>query len=256
MILNSLEIYLIVRRWRKMKPYEQLLLNLAIADFLVGIMRLMSAIHGIHNPDWKNEPYSIVVLAFMQFSVSSSAFNIFAISTDRLMAVKMPLIHRVWMSKRNARIMNASTWILTFSITLACTLLTLFGSERVTFVSGAIMLVIGIAMIIVHVVLVRSVLSQPNFPSEAEKIQFHFERLWERKVVLMCTLFLATYIACTWPACIEIVQCKIKTRSMTFTKSVLVFLNSLIDPCLYFFKDYLRRKHRHESTNGNLNDKL
>ena len=105
-ILNFLEIYLIVKRWRKMKPYEQLLLNLAISDFFVGVIRLMLAIHEIHYPDWTNKPYSIVVWAFMQFSVSSSAVNIFAISTDRLIAIKLPLRHTVWMSKRNARIMH------------------------------------------------------------------------------------------------------------------------------------------------------
>ena len=120
------------------------------------------------------------------------------------------------------------------------------------------MLVLGIAMLIVHAVLVKSVLSQPNFPTEAEfRIQFHFERPRERKVVLMCTLFLATYIACTWPGCIEIIQCKINTCRLGFTKSILIFLNSLIDPCLYFFKDYLRRKHKQRSkTNDILHDKL
>ena len=255
-IFNSLEISLIVKRWRETKPYEQLLLNLAIADILVGGIRFITALYGIYRPDWKEGTYYIALLGFKKFSVSSSVFNIFAISADRLIAVKFPLKHRVWMSKRNTRTMNASTWILTFLFTLVCILFTLNAYGRAMFLATAVILFIGAALLIIHAVLIKSIMTRPNFTLKAEQSHFHFGRRWERKVVLTCTLFVAVYFACTWPGCFEILQCKKIPCYLDFSKTTLLFLNSLINPCLYFFKDYLRRKHKQErKTNGNLNDK-
>ena len=207
-ILNSLEIYLIVKRWRKTKPYEQLLLNLAVADFLVGGIRLITAIHEIGNPDWIQKSHSTFVWSFIQFSVPSSAINIFAISTDRLIAVKLPLRHRVWMSKRNVRIKNISTWILTFLFTSACTSLAIFVGRLVFYATGVIMMSITTALVIMHVLLIKSILMQTNFTPDKEQTGFRNGRRWERKVIFTCTSFLVIFIISTWPTCIEIVRCR------------------------------------------------
>ena len=65
--LNSIEISLIVKRWRKIKPCEHILLNLAIADLIVG---------GVHHMRWaQDKTASTVMRSFMMFSVGTSEVN-------------------------------------------------------------------------------------------------------------------------------------------------------------------------------------
>ena len=95
MLLNFLEITLILRRWRKIKPYEQLLLNIAIADFLVG--GGWAGVYGyqIHNPKWAEEESSWLIIGFSMFSVVSSGMSICLISIDQIIAIIYPLRYEV-----------------------------------------------------------------------------------------------------------------------------------------------------------------
>ena len=244
-LLNSLEIYLIVRRWRKIKPYEHLLLNLAIADFLVGGVRCGTAIYEIHHSRWvQDKTASTVMRSLIMFSVDSSGTNISLISIDRLVAIKFPLEHRIWMSKRNARIVNALTWI----ITILCIGSYAFFIHVSTYdsmegtIEVAVIMSFGWIMVIVHILLFKYIFEKQGITSDDQNTRVSHKRAWEKKVILTCTLFVVTYIICTWPGCIEhLISSK---RLLSFKTVILIAVNSLIDPCLYFFKDYLRRTHK------------
>ena len=150
------------------------------------------------------------------------------------------------MSKRNARITNAVTWIMTITCTVTCTLLTYFyGWKSMKNYFAATIMLFGIVMVLVHILLIKQILEKSDIGADDATSKARQERSWENKVILTCTLFVVNYVVCTWPGCIErIVTGEI---SVSFVVTILFLLNSLIDPCLYFFKDYLRRNHKRGS---------
>ena len=241
-LLNILEITFILKKWRKIKPYEQLLLNLAIADFLVGGVWCGAVGYQMFNPRWIEETdLAFFIIGSIRFSIFSSGMNISAISIDRLVAIKFPLRHRLWMSKRNARIINAVTWTLIIICTITYTMLTHYYTELKYYLAAAKILSYGLFMIILNIFLMKEILSKPDNVIKTEQIRIHQQRRWERKVILICGLFVASYIICTWPTCFELLLKK--GTDTSFAAVTLIFVNSLIDPCLYFFKDFLRRNH-------------
>ena len=243
-ILNSLEAYFILKKRQKIKPYEHLLLNLALADFLVGGVRCGISIYEIYHSWWEQEKIAFwLIPGLLMFAILSSGMNILVISIDRLMAIKFPLKHRVWMSERNTRIVKVLAWIITVTCTgIFASLVHVYGYKFLRHhIETITILSFGTVMIIVHVVLIKHTLNKPDTKLSDEATKVLRERSWEKKVILTCSLFVANYIICTWPACIE--QLSTNDFTVSFVTFVLFLMNSLIDPCLYFFKDYLRRNH-------------
>ena len=203
-LLNSLEIYLIVRRRRMIKPYEQLLLNLAIADLFVGGVRLGTSFYDIHHSHESWVQKTIVfwlIRGLIIFSIYFSGMNILVISIDRLIAIKFPIRHKVWMSTRRVRIVAATTWTLTMTFTgihesLAHTYRERWSKYHVETIS---VLSFGTVMIIVHILLIKYILKKPDIVLEEAETNLSQKRSWEKKVILTCTLFVGTYITCTWP---------------------------------------------------------
>ena len=170
--------------------------------------------------------------------------NILVISTDRLIGIKFPIQHKVWMSKR--RIVAATTWIMTMTCvgsheSLAHTYKRRWAKHHIETIS---VLSFGTVMIIVHILLIKYILKKPDIVLEEAETKLSQKRSWEKKVILTCTLFVSTYIICTWPGCIALL--KGDQFSVNFELQMLFIINSPIDPCLYFFKDYLRHYHKRE----------
>ena len=226
----------------KIRPYEHLFWNLAFADFLLGGVKGGTAIYEIYNLHWVGTGYWWIV-SFQMFSIFSSGMNICAASIDRFTAIKFPLRHKVWLSIRNARTVNALTWIMTITCSGVYTLLvSIYGYKLMTYhIETITVMFFGTAMIFIHLLLIGHILRKHNIPTDNLGTKVRQERLLERKVVITCTMFVSNYIISTWPACIEqFISGKI---SISFITLFLFFLNSMTDPCIYFFKDYLRRNH-------------
>ena len=249
-LLNSLEIYFIINRRRKIKPYEYLILNLAIADFLIGGVQFVGAIYAAVQHSWvQDEIMHWLVVGIGLFSIYSSGMNILVISIDRLTAIKFPLRHKVWMSKRNAKIVSAITWIMTMTYAgIHASLDYRYGKRWfMNSIIATLVFSFGAAMVITHILLIHHILKKPDTEAETRLRQ---KKSWEKKVILNCTLFVGTYIICTWPWAVSLL--KRDDFSARFETQTLFFINSLIDPCLYFFKDYLRRNHKRRWRGNNL----
>ncbi|XP_065064160.1 cholecystokinin receptor-like [Rhopilema esculentum] len=95
-ILNTIEIVLIKRTKSKLKTYQQLLLSLAISDLLVGLTSVINSILAARvSTQLSRQVFTFMVI----YSFTASVINLFIIGVDRLVAVRYPLKHVIWVRK-------------------------------------------------------------------------------------------------------------------------------------------------------------
>ena len=103
-ILNSIEIHLIRKKWKQMTRFEVILLNLASADMLTGISLL--AITSIETYYYVKNDYHVDFLTsamyFIMLSISSAGNFVIVIGIERLSAIGRPLVHRIYHSSKSA----------------------------------------------------------------------------------------------------------------------------------------------------------
>jgi len=96
-IFNGAETALIIKGNKKFKTYDQLLMSLAISDFLVGLSSVVYSCLISSIPS----SLSRQIFTFMvSFSFVASVLNLLLIGLDRLLAVRLPLKHRIWAERR------------------------------------------------------------------------------------------------------------------------------------------------------------
>ena len=114
-ILNLLEIALIVKRRKKIKPYEQLLSSLAVADGLTGLLLVVSNLFSIiHTTTNAHKLASSILSCIILTTVVISIASLASIATDRILAVKYPLYHRRWVTKSRVWFCAVVEWIATW----------------------------------------------------------------------------------------------------------------------------------------------
>ena len=252
-IFNVTEIFLIIRTLKKRKTaiaFELYLLSLSCADLLV-VASLFAAVP---------LSFQLLVPDSIRFATATSVGNILAIGFDRFMVVKYPLKYRIWMSPARAKIIILVVWLLglTFSVVLGLIIRysprgapdpSMFHqSSSVVYISSSAVLLFGIIFIMLHAYIVWKVIWKGP---ELEQVQIRgkanhpYQRttasLYQRPLVLTCVLVVLAYLVCTYPVAIEMFI--LLVRKSKYSNTIyLVYLNSVLNPIIYFYKSYLERK--------------
>ena len=108
-ILNVVEIILICKTRTNSKSYQQLLLNLSVSDVVSGLAFVCS---GILLTNLKETPAQRLIGLIMPFIFSAE--NLLLIGLDRLIAVRFPLKHRIWVTQNRMKFVIIITWTLVF----------------------------------------------------------------------------------------------------------------------------------------------
>ena len=226
-------------------PYILFILNLAITDFIVGVMvePLSMVTH------WR-EAHSLSVSnswlsQFVYFMCcTASLLSLVILTIDRYLAITSPFWYHVNMT--NARVLQGSVviWILS----IACSgMLFVIGFVMCAFVFANLTLFCTVFILLfsyVRVFLtvqekVKELVTLHEDDNERNKAQ---ERhlLWEKKLTKIHLVMLLAFLACYGPACIMIYlmnlchSCSCEVihwlRDMHF---VLITLNSLVNPFVY-----------------------
>lgn len=104
-ILNLLQLYFIYKfskTGRRITLYVIYISSLSASDVMGGmVMILVKSMTPFMNVTLKHdaaakEIYGILKHVFIRFSLFASIFNLMALTFDRLVAIKYPLIHRKW----------------------------------------------------------------------------------------------------------------------------------------------------------------
>ena len=193
--LNSTEITLIINKRKSMTTFDSILINLAFADLIVGLSMLVLAIYSKSNgTDFtlrSGDRWSYAIFAIKVFAVFSFITNILAISLDRVLAVKTPIKHKVWMSCENAKWIICVVWLTSLVFTFIAAGLQISYSESFynnghfslgfayTYAISA--LLFGVIFVVTYSYIVWKVVLQRMNSTKDQKVVLDFARLQDRK---------------------------------------------------------------------------
>ena len=250
---NTFTIFVFWTQRSRLKRTYFLLINLAIADFLVGITELTvlgTAISQITTDDYAvlKQSQSYPFVAFVLLSSSTSVYFLALISLERAFAVLWPIRHRI----ANSGVYIKSILVV-WTIGLcffALTLLSFHCSEvkkKYVFVCTNTCLLISLLVICASYLKIHNRLRAPS-----PKLDIHTNQLRERNVRLSKTLFIAIASSLVFwmPAFVVYSTRELCLRCIPDTVVPYVYAlhlaNSMMNPLVYsfrmqIFKDILKK---------------
>ena len=253
LVLNFVEIHLIVRVWNRATDFELVLLNLAVADVLncVVYAALTGILQYMLNDTSSRADVSWVVV-FNMFSIMASTSFVIVVGVERFFAAKLPLRHRLWhTSRRKLLVCISITWgfDITASVTLALinyfTIGTgfIFASTELSYFVAALfttglVLVLALYLWLGNLILMRSIklfeFDSKDFSVNTKSIKRAMKK--ERATVIVCALVVILLFICDLP-----IVADLYLRRLTETSMLLLKLNSIANPVIYFFKGYFEK---------------
>ena len=113
--LNLVEIIIIIRRRRRIKPYEQLLGSLAVADALTGACLVFIKVYiTVIESKSVQEKASNILHCVALTTVIISTASLASITADRLIAIKYPFYHRTLVTKSRVWFCAIMEWLITW----------------------------------------------------------------------------------------------------------------------------------------------
>ena len=253
-ILNTVEIVLICKKWKILKTYEQLLLSLAISDVIAGFIVLLFGLIDVfvfHVPDLGQNIFLRVLLISFTFSLA----NLLLISLDRMAAVRFPLKHKTWMTGGKMTKIIIVIWAviivaMTIEISLAYKTFQndnplmehFYHAQFPWMILASVAIFVHIYVYIVVTVTRQTWKSDKNRNPAVETTQRHMHmQMFKRQqpVIITCLLVVICYVVCTSPFAIELLVIK----KDSYYLGILFFASTVIDPLIYFFKGSLERKY-------------
>ena len=251
-ILNVYEIVLIVR-YKNRKAFDKLLLSLAVSDLVVALTVISFKLADLITSNtvaWLDGTnFANIFILSISFSMS----NLIAITADRYLAVRFPIKHRILLTGRRVNAVIITIWSLCIvTVTTYSVIQFKLGVQMelsLNMASGSILLY-GVVMIIVYInifyLICKRTVPGKNRIGEESKVTNWRRRLAlvlngpnmrERGVFLTGAIVTISFIICAYPLAIDFL---IKQSGMlSIVSKILLLLNSLFNPLIYFFKRYL-----------------
>ena len=247
-VLNALEVLAMSKRWRKITDFELTLFNLAIADFITGAAFL--SLNGMETYEHNNNAHikfkikqGVTLLLFVSIQVSVSF--VMMIGIERLLAVRLPIKHRMFHLKRSrVHFAVALIWLFVISSCVIALLtdkatnrFTTYTSMRLAF-GYRVMLLLESAIILV----LYSCLAFQVFKRKSELLKMNTHTAtWkkERTTLVVCLLVVTSFLACTTPFAVTMHK-----KKLSMAENLALLSNSLINPLIYFFKIRIERNYK------------
>ena len=243
--LNLAEAILIIHK-RKFKPFERILLSLCCADVTVALLYI---IQKFYEKDYGKPIYGFDLEHLLRkplefFSVMSSITSIIVLGIDRLIAVRYPLKHGIWMTPKVVNLAIAAAWLGSIILSVLSNINRFANPDNkaesakevangifsgLLFSSGFI--ITGIyTLIIVTVARHRKIASKMRKSGGAEKSD-------EMAVTVTCVLVVVAFSICSYPFAIDLLI----SKGNPVLPLKVILLNTVLDPLVYFFMGYLKR---------------
>ena len=246
LLLNAVEIAILTRSWKKLSIFEMWLFNLAVSDTIVALnILILESIRFSINMNGRLFDLARGLAGFFaHFSAFSSIMTITFIGIDRLIAVKYPLEHEFWVTKRRVMIAIFVLWAgnIVFSIIEPLVADAKNGEDidaRRSFrlVDSFVIVIMGVIFALAYSLIIYSTVTRwkslylnSNNAKQDIKIQ-------NIVVLSTCVLVVITYMICFLPYAISYLMGK--QFEIYDYNALLVYSNTALDPLVYFFKKYL-----------------
>ena len=249
-ILNISEVVIIVR-CKSRKAFDKLLLSLAISDALIGLSVASFNIYYLTTDNTASLLDGNKYANIFFFSVILSLTNLIAITVDRFLAVRFPIKHRVFSTEKRANAVIVTIWSLGIvSVTFTGVMQIRWESqmEIIFNIASGFLLLFGVVMIMVYVnifylICKRTVPGktgrgeEQNARTRNPAVVLKSLNMTERSVFLTGAIVTISFIICTYPLAFNFLIQQSVEKILIVSK-VLILLNSLFNPLIYFFKSY------------------
>ena len=250
-VVNLVETVCILRKKSK-NTFEKMLLSLAFSDLLVGITTTVykTIDYVVGKALWLEENVATIVFIL---SSTFSLQNLLAITIDRFLAIRFPIKHRVLVTQRRTNALIIFIWVATCLVGVGINLILVLGvpsgDDYVITTSAIVIIFIGAIINIIYFCMIRflltrqvAVAARPKDGKELQRMQelFRGPQKAERTVLLSSFIVAVTFIICMLPFAIECLIFR-DAKTSTFASKMLIVLNSLLNPFVYFFNNFLRK---------------
>ena len=235
-IVNTIELKLLLKELKRLSTFEKMLLSMAVADLLVGIVQaVISALRMSHT---KVKGFKFGIVLFLTVAASFNHVN--AITIDRFLAVCWPLKHKIWVTKKVVNISIVILWIAN-----AVFLIPFFVEDSMDYIryylAITVIAYLGLMSLIYAMIVYKAIIcrrrsfqSQNSTSTDQAKKDFQL-------VVLSLTI-VVTFAVCTVPFCVQAFVSEEITKPFRFC----LVLNSFFNPLIYFFWKYTERRSKRQ----------
>ena len=259
-LFNSIEIILILRVKNK-KIFDRLLLSLASSDVLVGavvaIIKAVDIKYGSNFSWLQKEDFVNIFLLSMIFSV----VNLIAITVDRFLAVQFPIKHRILSTAKRANVCIAVLWMLCLISVIFHGLVTFIWINHITlllYVSSFSILVYSVLIIVLYgaifqLIRKRKIQAAKGNVKEGNEARGRFSLFLndpnrtERSVLFTGLIVAISFVICTYPFVLQFLISQ-SVQSIHVVSKILLLMNSLLNPFIYFFNSYCGAKSSRTTT--------
>ena len=254
-LLNSIEITLIVRKIKRATDFEIVLLNLSIADLINSIIYIVATAL-IHVSNEIKEVYFVGAYYWatmtLAFSLTVSVSFVAVIGLERFFAIKLPLQHRLWHTKRKRLVKYMLlTWLFDILVIATFSIVDYLresknpntASNTVSYFIAGLMsfgcvLVVFLYTWVLHLMMLRSL---KLFKFDQTELQISKKRIKEamkkeKSSIIICILVVASLLICYLPLIIDLFQIQ-----FTMTSAILLKVSAVNNPLIYFFKGYIEK---------------
>ena len=275
-IFNSTELRLIWKKWRKATDFEVLLFHLAISDLLhaIGVLAITSLLTFYYVSKSYNETYVWVAFGLIAFFYLVSMKLVVVIGLERLLAIKLPLKHRLWHTNRKTMYMQVcGSWCLSAVAMSGAVLIDYFiqlskvhnakgqintgqnntghnvkgqsvavsrnlGYAMAAYISGGVLAILIIYPLVCNTIIKltknRLKFDKKDYEKDPQMIKLALKK--ERATILICKIVLMTFLVCNVPFVVALYRGTVDEVSANLTS-----LSAAANPLIYFFKGYVEK---------------
>ena len=247
-LTNVFELALLLKNWRRLDRIEYLLFSLSMSDFIEGAVMLVLDVMQVSKKKPKMaETESFIAEVIFLFFVTVSNFHVLSIAIERLVAVVLPLKYSLFTT------IKCKTFTITFVWMTAILLSAVigifmnksyknknFGEARYFF--SAVLLFACVSVFTIYLCLACALVVREKriiqlLPEEMRK------QLRDRKTTLFCLLIGFCFLLCYLPITLGLLHEQLSHP----ISSLLLTLNHLLNPFIYFAKSYYAKRDRSNS---------
>ena len=259
--LNAIESFLLIKRGSKRKIHESLILSLSLSDCAVGLtsftfnLLVTFDLYNVFKTTKQNmDKIKAYALMSVWFTAYVSLFHIVGITVDRALVIRYPIRHKLWISPWKTNVFIVLSWLISIVITWVSTIGTVVSnmeSQTKRFVAG-FCLSIGFVLTVSYIFIVKiaivsrkTTMSSLGINSKKRKTSRQ-----EKHLLLLCMAIVLSFVLCMFPYSIQVFA----YGSEDIVGCILLVSNSLVNPMVYFYGQYLeRRTGNKDSTKTSIN---